>query len=56
MSVFHGKSRLPCTINSKQQANLHTHNLLLYYNVWPELCTVGVDAKISTKCQYSVGD
>ena len=26
--------------------------IIMHYNVWPELCTVGVDAKVSTQCQY----
>ena len=43
------------TLNSRQ-GNLHTLNLLhdVQYNVWPELCTVGGNAKVSTKFQYSV--
>ena len=27
----------------------------MHYNVWPELCAVGVNAKVSTQCQIFHG-
>ena len=59
MSIFHGRLRLSLllTLNSKRSNLAHTaYTIIICITmiVWPELCTVGVNAKVSTKCQYSV--
>ena len=28
--------------------------IVMHYNVWPESCTVGVNAKVSAPLQYSM--